>query len=211
MLGLYRIGKVPFKDVYLHGLVRDKDRQKMSKSKGNVVDPLGVADTYGTDAVRMALVIGNTAGNDIVISEDKIRGYRNFATKIWNVARFVMMSKKPEFTKIKVAYSPTDKKELLELKKVRVQVTKHIEKYEFHLAGEEIYHYFWHTLADKIVEASKPRLNGESLKDAAAAYLKLETVLKDSLKMLHPFMPYITEEIYSRFEPSKMLMVEKWD
>ncbi|MEK9173515.1 MAG: class I tRNA ligase family protein [Patescibacteria group bacterium] len=211
MLGLYRTGKTPFKDVYLHGLVRDKDRQKMSKSKGNVVDPLGVADTYGTDAVRMALVIGNTAGNDIVISEDKIRGYRNFATKIWNVARFVLLSKKSEFAKIKVVYSPADKKDLVGLKKVKVQVTKHIEKYEFHLAGEKIYHYFWHTFADKIVETSKPRLNGENLKDAAAAFLKLETILKTSLKMLHPFMPYITEEIYSRFEPDKMLMVEKWD
>ncbi|MHB9019769.1 MAG: valine--tRNA ligase [Minisyncoccota bacterium] len=94
MFGLYRTGKIPFKDVYLHGLIRDKDRQKMSKSKGNVINPLEMAETYGTDAVRMALIIGSTAGNDPIISEDKIRGYRNFATKIWNASRFVLMNYK---------------------------------------------------------------------------------------------------------------------
>ena len=94
MFGLYRTGKIPFKDVYLHGLVRDKERQKMSKSKNNVINPLEVADIYGTDAVRMALIIGSTAGNDPIISEDKIRGYRNFATKIWNASRFVLMNYK---------------------------------------------------------------------------------------------------------------------
>ena len=209
MLGLYRTGKVPFKDVYLHGLVRDKDRQKMSKSKGNVIDPLGVADTYGTDAVRMALVVGNTPGNDIVISEDKIRGYRNFATKIWNVARFVMMNK-PTKPSLKPSYSPADTKDLAQLKKVQSQVTKHIEKFEFHLAAEKIYHYIWHAFADKIIEASKFRLTGENSKDAEAVYSKLETILIESLKMLHPFMPYVTEEIYGKFRPNEILMVQKW-
>lgn len=210
MLGLYRTGKAPFKDVYLHGLVRDKDRQKMSKSKGNVIDPLGVADTYGTDAVRMALVIGNTAGNDIIISEDKIRGYRNFATKIWNVARFVMMSKKPEFSKAKITLSPADKKDLANFKKIKAQVTKHLEKYEFHLAGEKLYHFFWHEFADKIIENSKSRLTGENAKDAAAVYGKLETILGECLKMLHPFMPFVTEEIWQKMGNKGLLMVEKW-
>lgn len=218
MLGLYRTGKVPFKDVYLHGLVRDKDRQKMSKSKGNVIDPLGVADTYGTDAVRMALVIGNTAGNDILISEDKIRGYRNFATKIWNVARFIMMNKstrtntneKTKGSRNKIILSPADKKDLAQLKKIQSQVTKHIEKFEFHLAAEKIYHYVWHTFADKIIEASKTRLSSENPKDAEAAYFKLETILIESLKMLHPFMPYVTEEIFQKFKPGSLLMIEKW-
>lgn len=210
MLGLYRTGKVPFKNVYLHGLVRDKDRQKMSKSKGNVVDPLGVADTYGTDAVRMALVIGNTAGNDIVISEDKIRGYRNFATKIWNASRFILMNKKAGFSKVKPKFTPVDKKHLVEAKKTGARVAKHLERYEFHLAGEVAYHYFWHQFADKVIESSKTRLAGDDLSAAAAAYKTLEEILIRSLKMLHPFMPYITEEIYHKFNPKKLLMVEAW-
>ena len=218
MLGLYRTGKIPFKDVYLHGLVRDKDRQKMSKSKGNVIDPVGVADTYGMDAVRMALVVGNTAGNDIVISEDKIRGYRNFATKIWNASRFVLMNKpaqnntkkKNEKTLSRLELSPADKKDLAQLKRTKTQVTKHLENYEFHLAGEKLYHYFWHEFADKIIAASKPRLTGENRKDAAAAYAKLEIILLESLKMLHPFIPFVTEEIWQNFKPGTLLMTEKW-
>ena len=110
MLGIYRAGKIPFKTVYLHGLVRDKDRQKMSKSKGNVIDPLGVAETYGADAVRMSLIMGSTAGNDPIISEDKIRGYRNFATKIWNISRFVLMNYDSKFEKIKPKFTKEDKK-----------------------------------------------------------------------------------------------------
>ena len=119
MLGLYRTGQAPFKTVYLHGLVRDQERQKMSKSKGNVIDPLGVAETYGTDAVRLALVIGSTAGNDPIISEEKIRGYRNFANKIWNASRFVLLniSEKSKITKNKsqIRFTKDDKKRLKEL------------------------------------------------------------------------------------------------
>ncbi|MDP3901423.1 MAG: valine--tRNA ligase [bacterium] len=214
MLGLYRTGKIPFKNVYLHGLVRDKDRQKMSKSKGNVVDPLGVADQYGADAVRMALVVGNTPGNDIVISEDKIRGYRNFATKIWNVARFIAMYDKPEFRNLKTKPTSADKKYLAEVEKIHKQVTKHLEDFEFHLAGEKIYHYFWHTFADKIIEESKPRLSGDNLVEAATTHQTLQTILLKSLIVLHPFMPYVTEEIYQSLDDTmknyKLLMIEKW-
>lgn len=210
MLGLYRTGKVPFKDVYLHGLVRDKDRQKMSKSKGNVIDPLGVAETYGTDAVRMALTVGNTPGNDIVISEDKIRGYRNFATKIWNASRFVSMNRETLNPPPKIALTSKDKKNIAAVLKIKSQIGKHIEKFEFHLAAEKVYHYFWHTFADKLIEEAKPRLTSKNRKDALAAYGTLEVILKESLKMLHPFMPYVTEEIYRKFEPGKILMVEEW-
>ncbi len=209
MLGLYRTGKVPFKTVYLHGLVRDKDRQKMSKSKGNVIDPLGVAEIYGTDAVRMALTVGNTPGNDIVISEEKIRGYRNFATKIWNIARFVLMHK-PEKMPKTVSPWAEDKKNLKELKNVKTKTTKHMEKFEFHLAAETIYHYIWHTFADKIIEEAKPRLQGNDEDDKAAAYRTLETILSESLKILHPFMPFVTEEIWQKIHPKKLLMVEEW-
>ncbi len=209
MLGLYRTGKIPFRTVYLHGLVRDKDRQKMSKSKGNVIDPLAVAEIYGADAVRMALVAGNTPGNDIIISEDKIRGYRNFATKIWNAARFILMNKlvtgtaKPKFT-------PADKKNLKELEKTKAQVTKHLERFEFHLAAEKIYHYFWHTFADKIIESYKERLRGTDEEKKISAYATLEKILSESLKMIHPFMPFVTEEVYRKIRNGKMLMTEKW-
>ncbi len=212
MLGLYRTGQVPFKTVFLHGLVRDQDRQKMSKSKGNVIDPLHVAETYGTDAVRMALVVGNTPGQDIIISEDKIRGYRNFATKIWNAARFVLMAYEPELEKIKPAFTKTDQKRLKELKTVQQKITKEIESFKFHKAGYIIYHYFWHTFADKIIEESKERLRSENLEERATAQkLNLE-VLKTCLKFLHPFMPFITEEIWGKLpEKNKnLLLVEPW-
>lgn len=208
MLGIYRTGKVPFKNVYLHGLVRDKDRQKMSKSKGNVIDPLGVAETYGADALRMALVVGNTAGGDILISEEKIKGYRNFATKIWNVARFILMHK-PEREQ-KTSISAEDRKYIKELAVLKSAVTRRLEGFEFHLAAEKLYHYFWHTFADKIIESVKPRLRSEDPKTRAAAYALLETILSDSLKMLHPFMPFVTEEIYQKFRPGKLLMTEEW-
>ena len=212
MLGLYRTGTIPFKHVYLHGLVRDKDKQKMSKSKGNVVDPLGVAELYGTDALRVALVAGNTAGNDAVISEEKIRGYRNFATKIWNASRFVLMSRKPEYADVQAKQTSEDKKRLAELKRVKAAVAKHLERFEFHLAVEKSYHYFWHTFADKIIEGAKPRLRDGSLEEQAGAYELLETVLRETLSMLHPFMPFITEAIYQEMpkRDAELLMIAPW-
>ena len=211
MMGLYRTGQVPFRTVYLHGLVRDKDRQKMSKSKGNVVNPLGVAETYGTDALRMALIAGNTPGNDIVISEDKIRGYRNFATKIWNIARFINMNKPAGMEggagDAKGIAARTETKELDAL---RTEVAAHFDAFEFHLAAEKTYHYIWHTLADVIVEAEKKKLRDGSDGEKAESYVILEHLLLGSLKLLHPFMPFITEEVYGIFRPGKMLMVENW-
>ncbi|MBI2010821.1 MAG: valine--tRNA ligase [Candidatus Colwellbacteria bacterium] len=217
MLGLYRTGKIPFKVVYLHGLVRDKDRQKMSKSKGNVIDPLGVADIYGTDAVRMALTIGSLPGNDPIISEDKIRGYRNFTTKIWNASRFVVTGYDAKL-KVRPRYSPNDRRHQKQLAEIKKRVTKDIENFRFHHAAETIYHYFWHTFADKIIEESKSRLGGENEADKAAAQETLLKLLKESLKMLHPFMPFVTEEIWQRLPRSakaprgkpSLLMVEKW-
>lgn len=229
MLGLYRTKKIPFKDVYLHGLVRDKDKQKMSKSKGNVIDPLGVAEIYGTDAVRMALVVGSTPGTDIVISEDKIRGYRNFATKIWNASRFVLMNspESPTDSNEKIAFTkgsgvsktsstksfgePRQSKNIIEVRKIKKEVAKHIEKFEFHLAAEKAYHYFWHTFADKIIEEAKPKLSGDNKEVALETYRMLETILQECLVMLHPFMPYVTEEIYRKINPDQILMIQSWD
>ncbi|HTY40160.1 MAG TPA: class I tRNA ligase family protein [Candidatus Paceibacterota bacterium] len=209
MLGIYRTGEVPFRHVYLHGLVRDKDRQKMSKSKGNVIDPLGVAETYGTDALRMALVVGNTAGNDIVVSEDKIRGYRNFATKIWNIARFVLMSRPAKMPKT-VRLTAADKKHLATLAGIRKKSTKYLDAYDFNRAAETLYHYLWHAFADKVIESSKARLQSTDAADQAAAYRTLETILLECLTLLHPFMPFVTEAIYEKFEPKEILMTKAW-
>ncbi|MDP3014833.1 MAG: valine--tRNA ligase [bacterium] len=212
MLGIYRTGKIPFRYVYLHGLVRDKDRQKMSKSKGNVIDPLGVAGIYGADAVRMSLITSAAAGNDPVISEDKIRGYRNFATKIWNISRFVLMNYDSKFEKIKPKFTKEDRKNLKNLKTIHKKITKDIENFKFHIAAHNIYHYIWHTFADKILENSKPRLRSENIIERATAFKVNFEILFVSLKLLHPFMPFITEEIYQNLpiKNKKLLMIEKW-
>ena len=220
MLGLWRTGKVPFRTVYLHGLVRDKDRQKMSKSKGNVIDPLGVAELYGTDAVRMALTVGNLPGQDIVISEEKIRGYRNFANKIWNIHRFIML-KVPKGTKgakgTKVLYTAADKRRLAELKALMGRVTKDLENFRFHHAADTLYHYAWHTFADKIIESAKPRLGGGDPKERLAASALLFEIHSTLLKLLHPFMPFVTEELWSHWPKAQgrrtkadLLMVAPW-
>lgn len=212
MFGLYVTNEIPFKKVYFNGMVRDKDKQKMSKSKGNVINPIEVAEIYGTDAVRIALIVGSTAGNDLAISEDKIRGYRNFATKIWNASKFVLMNHKQ--TNIKPKFTKSDKKNLKDLETARKKVTKYLDKYDFNHAAETAYHYFWHTFADKVIEDSKPRLQSGNSADAAAAEGTLIKILSGSLKILHPFMPFITEKIWSLLPEDKsrgkLLMIEKW-
>jgi valyl-tRNA synthetase len=182
----------------------------MSKSKGNVIDPLGVIDLYGADALRMALVIGTAAGNDPIISEDKIRAYRNFSNKIWNASRFVLMNLTDFNPNKKVKLTAHDKKILSQLNRLVNDVTKEMEQFAFHRASEKLYHYFWHTFADKIIEQSKPRLQNNSEK-AQAQYL-LFTILTTLLKMLHPFMPFVTEAIYQMLpiKNKRLLMIEKW-
>ena len=212
ILGIYATGKTPFKYVYLHGLVRDKDRQKMSKSKGNVIDPLGVIELYGADALRMALVVGNAPGNDPIIYEEKIRGYRNFANKIWQASRFVLMNTEDFNLKTKLKLSESDKKRLKELVNFKKEITKLIESFKFYAAGEKVYHYFWHTFADKVIESTKSRLKGDDLDGRRAAQYLLLEILKTNLKLLHPFMPFITEEIWQNLpkKDKKLLMIEKW-
>ncbi|MBI4101730.1 MAG: class I tRNA ligase family protein, partial [Candidatus Nealsonbacteria bacterium] len=207
MLGLYATGKPPFKHVYLHGLVRDKDRQKMSKSKGNVIDPLGVIDLYGADALRMALIVGNTPGSDIVISEEKIRGYRNFANKIWNVGRFIVLNANGVNLKKKPKLSGKDAKYLSDLNKLISETTKDLDNFKFYQSAERLYHYVWHAFADRIIEEKKTDLN------AGTKWLLLE-IYATCLQLLHPFMPFLTEEIYTNLLPAwrgkKPLIVESW-
>lgn len=222
MLGLYVTGKVPFKVVYLHGLVRDKDKQKMSKSKGNVVDPLGVVEQYGADALRMALVVGNSPGQDVIYDENKIRGYRNFSNKLWNIARFVIssteslldqiISQKGNFWKNLSKLEKEDKKLLKEFQGIKKKVALEIEKFRFSQAAEIAYHYVWHRFADEIIEGKKKILSGDNEKERNSSALLLYFILYQSLIMLHPFMPFVTEAIYQRLpkKEKEFLMIEKW-
>src|SRR3989344_874725 len=212
MLGLYRTGKIPFRTVYLHGLVRDKDRQKMSKSKGNAIDPLGTIEEYGADALRMALVVGNSTGKDPVISEEKIRGYRNFSTKLWNVNRFLLLNIGESKLPSSVKYTGQDTKILKDFEKTAAKITDFIEKYEYWNAAERTYHYAWHTFADKILESSKIVIMKGSKKERISRLHLLVRIWGETLKLLHPFAPFVTEESY-KYLPLKNkrpLFVEKW-
>ncbi len=218
MMGIYCTGKVPFEYVYLHGLVRDKDRQKMSKSKGNVIDPLGVIDLHGADALRMALVFGSSAGRDIVVSEEKIIAQRRFANKIWNAARFSLQNLEGDksFLKTKetdLQYTKEDRWIISELNRSLKRMDESMQSFNFHQAAEEVYNFFWHKFCDKTIEDVKKRIQKEgNSKDKTTAKKVLYETLLTSLKMLHPFMPFITEEIYQMLpgKPKRALIAEDW-
>jgi valyl-tRNA synthetase len=205
MLGLYITDKVPFKKVYLHGLVLDAKGQKMSKSKGNVINPLDLTKKYGTDAFRMGLIIGNTPGTSLALSEDKIRAYKNFANKLWNITRYVLTATEGEVLDSNYPIS----KELLDLV---ADVTTDIENYRLYLAGEKLYHYAWHEFADVLIEKSKPILKDGSDAEKKEQKQFLLSTLATLLKALHPFIPYVTEEIWKDMpvKDRKLLMIEKW-
>jgi len=216
MLGIYTTKKVPFKTVYIHGMVLDAKGQKMSKSKGNVINPIEISDKYGTDALRIGLVMGNTPGTPLALDENKIKGHRNFANKIWNAAKFTQMNTQDFTPGKKITLSAVQKAHLKNLKKLQKETTALMDSFKFYQAAENIYHYFWHEFCDKIIEESKPALaNGEgqmanSAERIATQYVLTE-ILQTSLKMLHPFMPFITEEIWQQMSTKKtMLMVENW-
>ncbi|MEK7217693.1 MAG: valine--tRNA ligase [Patescibacteria group bacterium] len=212
MMSGFHLKQVPFKTVYLHGLVRDEKGRKISKSLGNNIDPLKMIGKYGADAVRMSLIIGTTAGTDSKLSEPKIRGYRNFSNKLWNIARFILMSI-PDSTEFQKSLLTTEDQKLIDdLAVVSQDITKDMEEFRFYMAGEKIYHYIWHAFADKIIEESKVKLTSEDPAIKASAQRMLLEILVTCLKLLHPFMPFITEEIYSKLQiPDKqLLMVEKW-
>lgn len=221
MLGLYVTGKIPFKNVYLHGMVLDAKSQKMSKSKGNVIDPLVLTEKYGTDAFRMGMVVGNTPGTSLALAEDRIRGYKNFANKIWNVARFVVINTSEEGIE-NWKLNDADQKILDELGALIAEITKEMDEYKFYMVAEKIYHYIWHEFADKIIEDSKPILQDLTNPDPAIRGSRqhlLKNILNSILKILHPFMPFVTEEIWQILLPRRKvgeptetsaLMVEKW-
>ena len=214
MLGMYTTKKVPFKNVYLHGLVLDAKGQKMSKSKGNVINPLDITEKYGTDALRIGLVIGNTPGQSLALDENKIKGYRNFANKVWNASKFVLMNIEDYDQNKKVVLGKEQNKNLKELEKVIKEATKLMDGFKFYYAAEKIYHYFWHTFCDKIIEESKEFLKPESdNKSKAATQFMILEIISESLKLLHPFMPFITEEVYQQLpikNKKDCLMIENW-
>ena len=210
IFGLYLGKKVPFHTVYLHGLVNDAQGKKMSKSKGNVVNPLDLTDKYGTDALRMALVVGNTPGTDLALSEDKVRGYKHFANKLWNIARFVL-----EHTgeaDMKTPLAAPDATLRKEAEDLLAEVTKDIEEYRIYLAAEKLYHYVWHEFADKILEDSKKILQGSDDEAKASRRAFLAHTLDAFLRALHPFMPFLTEEIWQSMptKDAEFLMVACW-
>lgn len=215
MLSLYVTGKVPFKTVYLHGLVLDAKGQKMSKSKGNVIDPLELTNKYGTDALRIGLVIGNTPGTSLALAENKIKGHMHFANKIWNVTRFVLMNIDIKIDPKFNSYNEKQKTYLEELSNTVRDVTKDMDNYRFYIAAEKIYHYFWHTFADIIIEDQKDSFKDTNNNNHASSQQLLGNMLLTSLKLLHPFMPFITEEIYAKLplrvdDNKKLLIVEEW-
>ncbi len=200
MMGIHFMGDVPFKDVYVHALVRDESGQKMSKSKGNVIDPLSVIDTYGTDAFRFTLAAFAAMGRDVKMSEKRVEGYRHFINKLWNAARFALMHIDKEYPEISYdKISLYDKWILAKLVRVTKDVEDAIESYRFNDAAGAVYKFVWHQFCDWYLEAVKPALYdkfGDEKKQASKAVLW--RVLRDTLVLLHPFAPFVTEEIWHK-------------
>lgn len=205
----FALGEIPFKTVYLHGLVRDGQGRKFSKSLGNGIDPVDMCEKFGADAMRMALVIGNTPGTDTRMSEDKIKGYKHFANKLWNIARFILS----EADSIEASAQLTEPDELLlrRFNQLVEEVTDDMDNYRLYLAAEKLYQYAWHELADVILEESKPILHGTDATIRASRMSLLMTLFEKLLRMLHPFMPYVTEEIWTHLpETKQLLLVSAW-
>jgi valyl-tRNA synthetase len=211
LMSEYHLGEIPFSTIYLHGTVRDDKGRKMSKSLGNGIDPLDVAKEFGADAGRMALIVGTAPGTDSKVSKDKIKGYKNFANKVWNITRFVLSNLTEDFE----PKTPLVDEDIKELEEEIKELTRELNDYRIHNAAERVYHYIWHTFADKILEESKKILFDESASEETrdAVRQKLVYILTCALKMLHPFMPFVTEEIWQDLPWQKetdLLMVSRW-
>ncbi len=221
MFGLYLTGKVPFKIIHLHARVVDKFGKKMSKSKGNTVDPIVMVDKYGADALRMALVMGVAPASDISISDEKVLGMRNFANKIWNISRFINIKLEeaginsynslPHYSDNVKGLSTNDKNILKKLDEVIKSTTTSIENYKFGIASEKLFQFVWHDFADKYIESIKERLT----KKDTIPLIVLSRVLFNILKLLHPFMPFVTEAVWQEIRnqrklPAKMLIESEW-
>lgn len=207
LMTTYHTGQIPFKTVFLHGLVRDSKNRKMSKSLDNIIDPLDMTGKYGTDALRFALIFNTAPGTDLALAEDKIKGMKHFGNKLWNIARFVLANVENNDEAIEVR-TEADKQVMERLLETTEQVTNHLEHFRLHEAAQALYDFIWRDFADTYIEASKPQLQDEQLKENTQGLLL--HVLMDSLKLLHPFMPFVTEAIWSNLKQKKQLIITEW-
>ncbi|MBE6090106.1 MAG: valine--tRNA ligase [Clostridium beijerinckii] len=211
--GLHCMGETPFNTVLIHGLIRDSQGRKMSKSLGNGVDPLEVIETYGADALRFMIATGNAPGNDMRYYPERVESSRNFANKIWNASRFVMMNLDKEvMNKYKECkeYSLADKWILSEMNTLIKEVTENMEKYELGIAMQKVYDFMWTEFCDWYIELVKPVFYGEDEKAKGIVYNVLNTVLITGLKLLHPAMPFITEEIFTHLSDEETITTSAW-
>ena len=212
--GLEQTGKTPFHHVLIHGLVRDSQGRKMSKSLGNGIDPLEVIDKYGADALRLTLMTGNAPGNDMRFYWERVEASRNFANKVWNASRFIMMNLEKAEVPADIDLSVltgADKWILSKVNTLAKDVTENLDKYELGIAVQKVYDFIWEEFCDWYIEMVKPRLYSEEDTTKAAALWTLKTVLANALKLLHPYMPFITEEIFCTLCPEEeSIMISSW-
>ncbi|HRU84249.1 MAG TPA: valine--tRNA ligase [Eubacteriales bacterium] len=208
--GLWNMGEVPFSEVLIHGIVRDEQGRKMSKSLGNGVDPIEIIDRYGADALRFSLSIGTALGSDMRFVPAKIENARNFLNKLWNASRFVIMNLNGAPIEIPAKLTPADKWILTKLNRVIKDVTNHLNRYDIGLASAKLYDFVWNEFCDWYIEAQKPALYGDNAKAKESASSMLAFVLSEILKLTHPFAPFITEEIYGILTEGKPLIVAEW-
>lgn len=206
----FLVGQVPFKTVYLHGIVRDKQGRKFSKSLGNGIDPLDLIKLYGADAVRMSLLVSAAPGNDIKYDESRVRGYKMFANKLWNITRFVLENTAD--VPADVEYTESDKNARIQFEVIMDAISKNVEIHRLDLAADAIYHYMWDRFAALIIEGSKTIFESGTDSEKASREKLLYFILQDCLKLLHPFMPFVTEAIWQKLpqKDSELLMVAKW-
>ncbi len=209
LMSMYLVDEIPFKTVYLHGMVRDEKGRKMSKSLGNIVDPITLVDKFGTDALRMAMIVGVGPGSDSNLGEEKIKAYAKFANKLWNVARFVFENTASLDSTKTYTLDAEDQTTIDEITALLKEITKEMDEYKFYLVAEKLYHYIWHTFADIVIERSKAKIPAGGAGSESAQYM-LRTALPLFLRALHPFMPYITEELWTLSAHDTMLIVEAW-
>jgi valyl-tRNA synthetase len=209
LMSKFLLNEVPFKNVYLHGLVRDNQGRKMSKSLGNIINPLDLIEKYGADAVRLSLIVGAAPGNDIKLSEDRVRGYRNFSNKIWNIARYIQSATADNPSVQSLERNKDDEWILSELDKTIKKVGDSLNKFRLNEAAEEIYDFTWHKFADIYIEKTKYK-EGDKFKTRESAISILNTVLVKTLKLLHPFTPFVTEAVWSELGNKDLLITSKW-
>jgi valyl-tRNA synthetase len=212
MMGLHFMDEVPFRDIYIHALVRDGKGQKMSKSKGNVIDPIELIDAYGADALRFTLAAMAAQGRDIKLSSERVEGYRNFATKLWNASRFAMMN---DCIPVE-GFDPKEAKTTLnrwiagELERAVSAVTEALEGFRFNEAAGAVYHFIWHIYCDWYLELIKPVFVGDDEAAKAETRAMAAYVLDKALQLLHPFMPFVTEELWEKLGNKESIHVQKW-